>query len=547
MVNLVKKKIKGKIYWYIGESKRIEGKVKRIWQKYLGPADKVAKQLIEGVAPQEVDVLDMGLCSALLSLNESISFIENVNQVIPKREQGISYGEHLLLTIINRIDNPQSHNKFGDWFDSTILKRIYPVKKQYLSSQSFWNHWNNIDEKQINMIQELLLDSLIKQYDISEVCFDPTNFTTYIEEHENQEILQFGKSKDGRKGFRQVNLSLLVTKKEGIPLWHHTYDGNTPDVSEFKEFIKTLTNRISFFEKKCKKITLILDKGNNSQNNIKNINSKLHFYVVGSLKPSQFYNLFDIPLEEFSQEYITKKDKKVFHVSKIMGIYDGKKKVVVTYTNELAYKNRLRVDKALNKALNKLENLRGRIKKTKISRDELIIKINEIVQKTYVKGLIDYSLQKNYEGYKLRFSKNEEIYRKKEKSFGKNILFSDDLSLTSSQIVEIYNSKNIVEEQFKNLKDRHVISFTPMWCWTDKMIRIHAFTCVMALLFLRILVEKVHKGKIEMSQSQILEQLRKIKLTLFQMPKSEKIHTKITRLNKEQTQLAKIFNLRKYV
>ena len=62
--------------------------------------------------------------------------------------------------------------------------------------------------------------------------------------------MQFGHSKDGRK-LRQVNLSLLITKKEGIPLWHDTYEGNINDVTEFKNFIKTLTERISLFSKKC--------------------------------------------------------------------------------------------------------------------------------------------------------------------------------------------------------------------------------------------------------------------------------------------------------
>lgn len=275
MANLIKKKIKGKIYWYIGESKRVDGHVKRIWQKYLGPAEKVAEQLLEGAAPQEVDVLNLGLCAAMLNINEEIGFTDIVNKVISKREQGLSYGEHLMLTLINRLDNPVSKNKFGDWFDGTVLKRIYPINKQYLSSQNFWNHWNNICEKDIEDIQEQLLEKIIPLCDISELCFDPTNFSTYIEKHKNQKIMQFGHAKDGRKGFRQVNLSLLVTQKDGIPLWHHTYDGNINDVTEFKEFIKSLTDRISFFSKKCRRITLIMDKGNNSKSNISNIDKKL--------------------------------------------------------------------------------------------------------------------------------------------------------------------------------------------------------------------------------------------------------------------------------
>jgi len=36
MASITKKKIKGNIYYYVRESKRIDGKPKIVWQKYLG-------------------------------------------------------------------------------------------------------------------------------------------------------------------------------------------------------------------------------------------------------------------------------------------------------------------------------------------------------------------------------------------------------------------------------------------------------------------------------------------------------------------------------
>jgi len=338
---------------------------------------------------------------------------------------------------------------------------------------------------------------------------------------------------------------MLVTKKDGIPVWHHTYNGNINDVTEFKEFIKSLTEKISFFSKKCKKITIVFDKGNDSKNNVKNIDKKLSFFVVGSLKPSEYTELFDISLEDFKEEYVTSEGKKVFCAAKNMEVYEGKKKVVVTYSNELAYKNKIRVDKALEKALNQLKNIQGRLKENKLSRDELLIKVSKIADRQWIKGLVEYEIH----GTKIasfEFKENEKVYDEMRKSFGKNILFTDDLSLKTTEIVEIYNGKNIIEEQFRNLKDTHVISFTPMWCWTDKMIRVHAFTCVMALLFSRMLVKDARENKINLSQGQIIEQLKKIKQTLLRMPRRKEIITKMTRLNEHQRILANVFEIRKY-
>jgi transposase len=546
MVSLIKKQVNGRVYWYLCEAKRVNGKPRIVWQKYLGTANKIKEYFENGLAPQQIDALEFGNITSLLSISDELNFVETVDKIIPKRHQGLSIGNHLLLIIINRIDNPLSKNKLSDWFDNTVLKRRFAVKSSYLSSQDFWNHWKKIDQEQTDLIQEKLLDRIFPLINVDELVFDPTNFTTYIEEHKGNKIPQFGHSKNKIKGLRQVNLSLLVNKKDGVPLWHRTYDGNINDVTEFKEFVKALTKRITSFSKRCKNITLILDKGNNSMNNIKNIDKELHFFVVGSLKPSENQELFEIPLEKFNEEYVNANGEKTFCTETTKDVYAGNKKIIITYDNKLAYNQKIRTDKAIQKALNQLQNIQGRIKDSRKSRDEILIKINSIVGKNYLKNLINYELKETANGIDLTFTENSEVYDQKRKTFGKNILFTDKFCLSAQEIIKLYREKNIVEEQIKNLKDTHVIRFTPMWCWTDNMIKVHAFTCVMALLFLRLLVKKVQDAKINLSQDQILDQLRRIKLTILKMPNSDRLLTKITRLNDTQRALVNLLNLRKY-
>ena len=546
MAYLFQKKVRGQSYWYLGENKKVNGVSRRVWQKYLGTAN-VIKDRVDGFGPVEVDVLEFGVVAGMLAISEDLDFVSVVNEVIWKREQGLSIGDHLLLTIINRVDEPLSKNQFARWFEHTVLKRRFVVKTGYLSSQDFWNHWKKIDQEKIDLIQERLLDKILPTIDLKELVFDPTNFTTYIEEHKEQAIMQFGHSKNGVKGVRQVNLALLVTKQEGVPVWHHTYNGNINDVTEFKEFINILTSRIAYFSKLCKNITLVLDKGNNSHNNIKNISAKLHFFVVGSLKPSENRELFEIPLEQFNEEYISAKGEKTFCTSLTKEVYDGKKKIVITYNTNLAYNQRVRTDKAIQKALNQLQNIKERLARSTKSRDEILLKVNSIVNKTYLNGLITYTLEETHDRLNLSFEKNEEAYQQKSKAFGKNILFTDNLILSTGDLVKLYRDKNIVEEQIKNLKDTHVISFTPMWCWTDHMIRVHAFTCIMALLFLRLLMKKINEAKLNLSQDETLDQLKKVKLALLKAPKNDKVTTKLTRLNDIQRELVSKLNLRRYL
>lgn len=110
MAYLFQKKVRGLTYWYLGENKKIDGVSRRVWQKYLGTAN-VIKNRVEGASPVEIDVLEFGIVTSVLNIGDDLSFVDVVNKVLPKRDQGLSIGEHLLLTIINRIDEPLSRNQ----------------------------------------------------------------------------------------------------------------------------------------------------------------------------------------------------------------------------------------------------------------------------------------------------------------------------------------------------------------------------------------------------------------------------------------------------
>jgi transposase len=61
--------------------------------------------------------------------------------------------------------------------------------------------------------------------------YDITNFYTFIQEHEGNELPKKGKSKAKRFDLNQINLALLVTKE------------NRHDAKEFPEIISKLADR----------------------------------------------------------------------------------------------------------------------------------------------------------------------------------------------------------------------------------------------------------------------------------------------------------------
>ncbi len=91
-----------------------------------------------------------------------------------------------------------------------------------------------LNEEAIERIEKELSSRIIELYDLNTECllYDITNFYTFIQEHEGNELPKKGKSKAKRFDLNQINLALLVTKEDGIPLMHQTYEGNRHDAKK---------------------------------------------------------------------------------------------------------------------------------------------------------------------------------------------------------------------------------------------------------------------------------------------------------------------------
>lgn len=548
-LNYFLKPVRGKKYLYLGETRRVNGKTKRIWQKYLGSPENMKKRLEDSPIPKQIESIEYGLPIAFLKINKTIKFSKIVDKYCKKRNQGLTVGEHILIDIINRLDDPCSHNKLGNWFSKTILRSTYNVKSKYLSSQNYWNHWQYLSEQRIDDIQKELLPNIIRDVDIKQLFYDPTNFTTFIaDEHKDNpkgkarhkiSLAKHGKSKSGIRGLRQINLALLVTKDYGIPLWHMPYDGNINDFTSFKTFIKSMRDKIEIFSKECESITLVFDKGNNTPVGIKKISKDLHFYMLGSLSPSQYKKWLKISLDNFDVEYKTAKEeitKGHYFKAKVFGKMCS---VVITYNERTAYKQEKRNLRKLDKSLDYLKEAKKKLNNQKWKDyNEVLLRINTKLIQFNAKNLVQWKLTKcKDKKLILEYNKNDEETEYLENSYGKSILFTDNDSLKPVEIIAAYHNKYIVEQKIKQLKNKHIISISPQYCWTDNSIRVHSFTCVMALLLFSLVKKKIKEAGIKLSDEEIIEKLKGIRQGIIFMPERVGAIPLIEKMDKEQNKI----------
>ena len=240
MPSLTPKVIDGHIYYYARYCQRVDGKPKIVRQVYLGKIDDLVAAVENSrqqPQPLETEVAAFGDSAALFDIAQRLDLVQLLDSVLPpKRHQGLSVGQYLLLAAINRAVSPTSKLQFADWYRQTVLTRLLPADPAALSSQNFWNHMDLVTADHVLECEKQITQRLIQRFqlDLGALVYDGTNFFTYINTRTPAELPQRGHNKQKRTDLRQVNLGLLVSADFHIPLFHKVYAGNVNDSTGFR-------------------------------------------------------------------------------------------------------------------------------------------------------------------------------------------------------------------------------------------------------------------------------------------------------------------------
>jgi transposase len=135
---------------------------------------------------------------------------------------------------------------------------------------------------------------------------------------------------------------------------------------------------------------------------------------------------------------------------------------------------------------------------------------------------------------------------------GKTILFSDNDDWSNEDIVLAYRSQYHIEHAFRDMKHPYYLGWKPMHHWTDSKIRVHAFSCVLALTLTSLLQRTLHHKGIDLSMPRMYDLLSGIRETLIIYPRrpGEKRHrtsVSCSTLSQEQQQLFDALDLKRYL
>lgn len=525
MASIIGKKINGHTYYYLREVARVGGKPRIVAQRYLGKAEEIEAAMSGAQAghPERTRQLCFGDLAAVWGMIERLKVVETIDGVVGDRRKDAlaSVGSYIALACANRIVAPCSKLFFSDWWETTCGPRITKLSGDALDHRRFWDAMDQVSESQLVEIERALARRMVDQFgiDLAGLILDMTNFATFIDSgNARNTIARRGHAKGKRVDLRLVGLALIVSKDGAVPLVHRAYQGNRPDVTQFSSIVAELTSRFTMLQDEVEDATLVYDAGNASVANQQMIEDKQLHYVC-SLTTAHHKDLMKVPLSRF-QPVESFEGLTCYETRKVA--LGAERRVIVTHSEEFHQKQVRGFEQTLAKCKRELEELkavlsRGKARRTRPQIEAAVAKIllprwaNRVIKVT-IKG-------EDPKDLRLTYRMDRPSYEAVEKEhFGKRVIITSHDDWSVAEVVTAYRSQNEIEASFRQMKDPKVVSFSPMFHWTDQKIKVHVFYCVLGLAIAQLMRREAERAGFKMSVREMLRTLGSIHETVLIYP-----------------------------
>jgi len=252
--------------------------------------------------------------------------------------------------------------------------------------------------------------------------------------------------------------------------------------------------------------TLIFDKGMNSHKNLCLL-TDTGFHFVGSLSPLRHRRYLALAAGE-PETFAELPGLRAWRTE--APLFGRRLTLVLCHSEEFQRKQERGLEQTLTRAEARLEALaRPRTRPETVAR-----RLPEILAPRHVRDvLVVFS---ELAGKTLAYQRNEETIRTLSGTlFGKTLLMTDQHHWGTEEIIRAYRAQAHIERAFRQLKDPDLVALMPMWHWTDQKIRVHVFTCVLALLVVRLIALEARRAGFTEEAPGIMALLRGIRETVL--------------------------------
>jgi transposase len=559
MPSLVAKTVRGRKYWQIVESRRVNGQPRSFVLAHLGRPETLLARL-QGGGPLRLRSVAHGAVAALWAQARTLEIAGLIDAHVRRdrrgrlpQRAGLTPGQTLVLAAIARAGRPLSKRAFAAWAETTSLGRLAGIVPRRLTSQHFWDQMDAVPAEALAAIEEALVGRVVAQERIAPdtLFYDTTNFFTFIASTNQRPTLpRRGHNKQQRHDLRQLGLALVVSREGQLPLFHLLYEGDRPDVRMFPEVLTSLRTRLErLFGASPPDVTLVYDKGNVSRATQAAVTTTgLHY--VSSVVPTQHAALLaealprlapvTLPTGEIVQAYRTRRR-----------VWDAERTLIVLRSERLRegqcrglhqhLATRVRALAAITTALEAPRGGRG-------ARAGLERRIAELRRGQHMRRVLQIEILREGGRWRLAMSVNAAEYRQlTQEQFGLRVLMSDREDLSTADLIGAYRGQSRAERSFREMKDPDTCAVRPQFHWTDQKLKVHAFCCVVGYLLLKLLERRARQGGAPVrSPRALLRMLQTIREVTVMEPAARgrpRIRRQLEELSPEAERLAVCFDL----
>src|SRR5437773_2043597 len=567
MATIIAKQKRRKLYYYVVESARVDGKPRIVKQTYLGTAERVAALIQDRTAPLPLSVtrVDFGLPGALWLAAQQSGVWEVLTSQWPEPRSGPSPAHYLLLAAIHRICQPGPKTEVEEWYRHSILSSLWGFPAERYTSQEFWDCFDRIqtgdggeeeeeeeEEEELERAQSRLLAVWRSKQLVGHrlLAYDTTNFHTWVASTNTRNTLaQRGHNKQGRHNLRQVGLSYVLDSESGLSLCHHVYAGNVADVVEFPEALARIVKMLDRNQIERQSVTLVFDKGTAALENT----LRLEQAEVGWISALP-WNQAPRELRECAVEELPlcSSDQPGVRAAAEKALVHGKEYLcVLKYSSSFAGEQLHSVTTSLSKVLQSLRRLSIEVAKPgcRLKETQICNKIRSWLARPFLEDLISWQLEAEGTRWLLQFDFDAAAFQKLlAHRLGRLVLLTNRREWTAEQVVAGYSGQQQIEQVFRGLKDGDWLGWGPMYHWTDSKIRVHAFYCMLGISLLQYIHKQSQSAWPGLTMEQMLAELRQIQqFVLLYPPQGEKGPRRAAVVRSKQTfpqqQLAKMLGL----
>lgn len=466
----------------------------------------------------------------------ALKILSDFNSENPLNERLLSFSGEIILSkilelldfrkLINRIINNGAEFDIGHFIEMVVIERALNeyskwrlarlahkksffsldtcIKSENFTEKNIYNYMDYI-YPELDRIQKEIIENLLKMnnMEFNELIIDGTSIycfgTDEIEGQKNQSKKDKqlkrtnGYSRDKRPDLAQINLMLGVSNHY-IPLLFETYSGNTPDLVMFKKILEKCRSDYSMLLKAVQNKYLVFDKGNNSEDNFKELDALCNewsFYFVASVRPSMVKvkkQLLPLKIEDLPVIYEQKNTKLRGKTSTIF-LYKRERNVLLYVNEEITRKKQ-------KEFLELLDKIQEKVRKLNEKQGDITKKLDAIKKILRKNHIISY-FKLDAENRRLKCVPINEKINEKINLFGKYAIITNDLNLDAASIIRIYKTCRVVEHEFHLLKS--VFSVRPINHRKPERIKVHCALVLWGIMAVALLRFLLMQNKIELT------------------------------------------------